>query len=179
MPHAKVGIKKKDTGWAELFERVYKIATAGKVKVGWFDDGPTGQAHDPKSGLTIAMLAAILEFGTEDGHIPSRPVLRATFDAKHGEIEKLARELIIKILDGKINEKQALGLMGAWFASECKKYVTAEGHVQPENAESTIVQKGSDRPWVDTGRTIGALTWIVDGGSGEKHSKHGGGEEHE
>lgn len=162
-----VKIVKKDTGWIELFERAYEIAKGGKVKVGFLDEGPGAETH-PGSKLTVAQIASILEFGTEDGHIPARSVVRSTFDAKHEMLTELSGKLIGQILDGRMNVDRALGILGLTLATEMKKTVTVGPHVQPENAPSTIAQKGSDRPWVDTGRTIGAATWALDKGGGGK-----------
>lgn len=168
MAHPKVGLRKRDTGWVEFFKRAASVARAGKVKVGFLDGGPGAETH-PGSDLTIAQIAAILEFGTEDGTIPERSILRATFDKRRKDVEEMAAKLVGQVLDGKITDQQALGLLGAWFAAEVKKYVTAGAHVQPENAPSTIAQKGSDRPWVDTGRTINSVSWATEGRGMKKH----------
>lgn len=151
-----------DKGWAKFFERAFSLARAGKVKVGILDEGAGAEPRE--GGLTNAQIGVVQEFGTEDKRIPERSFVRATFDETREEQVKLAGELIERVLDGKLEAEQATGLMGARLANDIKKKVTAGEHIQPENQPSTIQQKGSDRPLVDTSRMINSVTWGKDDG---------------
>lgn len=154
---------------AEVLKRAREIREM-RVKVGVLSSGK-GAVEHPGSDLTVAEIAAILEFGTEDGHIPARPALRSTFDAQREELVKLGAKLIDKVLDGKMDTRTALNVLGAKLAAETKKTITTGDGVPPPNAPSTIAAKGSSRPWVDTGRTVGAITWQVQDGDDGKHEE--------
>jgi hypothetical protein len=161
-------IIEKDHGWKELFKRAQEIKRA-HVKVGVLADTSQGEQREVSpdgkpSPLTMAEIAAILEFGTQDGRIPPRSVARSTFDAKREELVRLGRTLIERVLDGKITVKQALNAMGATLANEMKRKITEGAGVPPPNAASTVAVKGSDRPWVDTGALLNAFTWTVEMG---------------
>lgn len=157
----KVELKVKDHGFVEFFERVAEIK-GKKVKVGWLaDDGKAGALHEPGGHLTVAEIAATLEFGTQDGHIPARPALQSTFDEKFPELVELGKQLMTGVLLGKITVDKSLNIIGARLANDVKNKITDGVGIPPPNAPSTIEQKGSDRPWVDTGRVINALSWVV------------------
>lgn len=153
----KVSVADKDTGWKKLFETIKEIADA-RVKVGVFAE--TGETHGD-SRLNVAEIAAILEFGTIDGHIPARSAFKSTFDEKREELAAMGKKLIGQIIDGKMTTERALNIMGAKLANEIKLKITTGPGIPPPNAPSTIKKKGSSRPWVDTGRLIQSLTWII------------------
>lgn len=156
----------KDHGWVELMKHAKEIKDS-KVKVGVLDEGDGAAVHDAGGVLTVAEIAAIHEFGTQDGHIPERSFVRSTFDEKHEELVELGKELMKKVLEGKIPVDRALNVLGAKLATEIKKKITVDG-VPPPNAESTVIAKGSSRPLVDTGRMVNAITWAIIGkGSSE------------
>ncbi len=169
-------LEDKDKGLLKAFKTALEIKYA-RVKVGVLASSPQGgapvsgpggvegAASGQARGITVAQLASILEFGTEDGHIPPRPALGSTFDRMHGELVEMGKKLIKAALDGKITVSKGLNILGAKLANEVKKSITAGAGVPPPNAPSTIRQKGSSRPWVDTGRTVGAITWQVQDGS--------------
>ena len=157
-----------DLGWRRLMSLGEALKGGSFVKVGILADSAKGGLHVPGAALTVAEIAAVLEYGTEDGHIPSRPFLRQTFDKQVDEMARLAKAAVLKILDGKMGVAQALGLMGAKLAAEVKKTITAGPEVPPTNAPSTKRAKESKRAkgnvadvrtLVDTGRMVGAVTW--------------------
>ncbi len=167
--HAK--LEDKDKGFLELMRRLRQIRT-GRVKVGVLASSSKGGAHhgntdteavtQGKTGsLTVAQIAAILEFGTEDGHIPKRPAMGITFDKMHPELVEMGKKLIEAVLGGGMEAKDALNILGAKLANGIKRTITAGTGVPPPNAPSTIKRKGSSRPWVDTGRVVNAFTWSV------------------
>lgn len=157
-------VKDTDKGWNFIFEnrKLLKEIKEKKVKVGVLQDTPKGGAEHGDSGLTVAEIATILEFGTEDGHIPARPALQITFDKNRDKLVELGQKLIGGVFDRKITVDKALNVMGAALANEVKKEITTGEGIPPDNAESTIRKKGSDRPWVDTSRVLNSITWMVD-----------------
>jgi hypothetical protein len=160
---AHVKVVDKDTGWAALFKRV-KQARDGRVKVGVLADDEKGA--DDHGGLSVAELAAVLHYGTEDGSIPARPFLAMAFDEQREELSKLGGELMSEVLEGKMDSGRALGLMGAKLAAEAKKVISTGDKLQA-NSPATVAAKGSSRPLVDTGRLLNAITWAIDKGHHE------------
>lgn len=171
----------RDLGWKEFVQNVARMGDA-RVKVGVMDDG-----EDYPEGITVAEVAAINEFGTEDGRIPERSFLRSTFDEKREELLVLAEMLTQRILFGKSTVEDAMNVLGATLASAIKKTI-ADG-VDPPNAESTARRKAATgktakyfnkpaetlgdalaqvgalaavKPLVDTGRLMGSITWAVE-----------------
>lgn len=193
------GIHDKDTGWAKFFENAHKLEHAGSVKVGVLADTEQGGLHavdeqGKAAALTVAEIAVVNEFGTEDEHVPARPFLRPTFDAERERLAKVAEHYVGEILDGKISPVRALGLLGLDLASAVKRRIQAG--VSPANAPSTALRKAgtgrtkglfgkaartlgralaqvgalaSVKPLIDTGRLLNAVTHVVEPGS--KHSE--------
>lgn len=150
----------KDLGWTEMLKRAKEIKDR-RVKVGVLDSGEGAAMHDPDGDLSVAEIAAVNEFGTQDGRIPERSFVRSTFDEQREELVELGKELIAKVFEGKIDVNKALNMLGAKLATEIKKKITLGDGVPPPNAEATIAAKGSSRPLVDTGRMVNAITWAI------------------
>lgn len=111
--------------------------------------------NDPE-GTSLALIAASNEFGTQDGHIPERPWMRGWFDANKTRIEKVAANLVKKVIDRKITGQKAIKLLGEWATGQMKKSITALR--TPPNAASTIRKKGSSNPLIDTGYMRSSVT---------------------
>ncbi len=161
-------ITDKDTGWIAFMKRMGEMKNA-TVKVGVLASSGA-EEREEGSPLTKAEIAAVLEFGTKDGHIPERPALRSAYDENRAAIKALAAKLVAGIVIGKVSVPQALNILGAFLANKTKAKITAGAGVPPPNAPSTIAAKGSDRPWVDTGAVVGAISWqIADEKGGGEH----------
>lgn len=172
----------RDTGWRALLERVGELADKPYAKVGILGDSSRGGLHlkgpDGKSApLTVAEIASVMEYGTEDKIVPERPFLRITFDARRRELEDLARQFVGAILDGKMNVERALNLLGLKLATEMRKTITVGPEVPPPNAPSVRRRKEAAGAWnkrgkaqragqgvrtlVDTGRMLNAIAWAL------------------
>lgn len=163
----------KDKGWAALFARALLIKK-GKVKVGVLADDKKGGLHktDPVTGkaspLTVAEIAAVLEFGTRDGRIPPRPVLTAAFEKHRAEMLLMSQAMITAVLLGKMTKKRALGLLGEFLKSKAQAMIAAG--VKPDNAPSTIRRKtrtgkgdaSKVKPWIDTGQLYRSFAWLIE-----------------
>jgi hypothetical protein len=111
-------------------------------------------------GLSNTALAVIHEFGLPQRHIPSRPFLRSTFDAKRKEWGALLQRMAPLVLAGKLSEVQALELLGQRASADVKLRITTGGNFA-SNAPSTIEKKGSSRPLMDTGRLVQSISYSV------------------
>ena len=87
--------------------------------------------------------------------------MRATFYGHAAEgLAKMCAKLSKAIIEGKMDEAKALGLLGLWAVSEVRKTIRAG--IAPELAPSTIAAKGSSLALVDTGGLIASITHIVE-----------------
>lgn len=155
-----------DKGWRALLDavRAYK-AQDPHVKVGVLDDGGKGSAdHD---GLTVAELAALMEFGSEDGHIPARSFVGSTFDANKERYIGDIAVLLGKVYEGQLTVQKTLAIMGLRMVADINRAVRSGDGIPPPNAPSTVAAKGSSRTLIDTARMVGALTYAVILGSSE------------
>lgn len=178
----------KDHGWKKIFAAIEAARGKRVAHVGVLADSDKGGMHEPGGELTVAEIAAIMEFGTEDGRIPSRSFIRSTFDEKREEMVTMARDLLGKVLIGTITAETALNALGAWFSAELKKKITEGPGVQPPDAPATALAKANKgktahlmskkaenigdalaqagavaavRALVDSSRMVAAITWAL------------------
>ncbi len=143
-----------DKGYSTLVKKVFTLG-APKIDVGIFDSaGP-----HKYSTMSVVEIATIHEFGNE--HCPERSFLRAWFDENESKCRAAVVAMLEAVLAGKYTKDQALQLLGQRFVGEIQKRI-ANG-IPPPNAPSTIAQKGSDKPLIDTGQLRSAITYAIDG----------------
>lgn len=150
-------VKINDAKWRKIIKQVAEMKRA-TVRV-----GVMGDAGDEK-GVSLAEIAAFHEFGTST--IPERSFLRSTFFG-HGAdgLAKMCATLSKAILEGKMDETRALGLLGLWAVSEVRKTIRDRLTTGPEDqalAPATSARKGSTLPLVDDGDLIRAITHVVE-----------------
>lgn len=154
-----------DQGYKELVRRVFDLKSP-KVAVGIFEaDG--AQEHDGERGTTVLDVAVWNEFGTDT--IPERSFLRGWFDENIDRAREAMRRLMVQVVEGKITKSRALDLFGLWVQAEIQKRI-AQG-IPPPNAPSTIENKGSSKPLIDTGQLRSSITYGVDAGDGQMKVK--------
>ena len=114
------------------------------------------------AGLTNAQLMYIHENGSPANKIPARPVLQSALSGAEasGRIQDYLSEGCKHALRGDVNGAQAewekAGMVGVNAAME--KFT--DGTLAP-SAPSTIAQKGSDTPLIDTGALRQSITYVV------------------
>lgn len=108
------------------------------VKVGVLEEKGGGEEVEG-TGITMAGLAAIHEFGAPDANIPERSFIRASFDQNRDKYRQRLRTYLKAIIAGKMTAKRAFGLLGAEAASDIRQFVRAG--VEPPNAPSTAWRK--------------------------------------
>lgn len=144
----------RDKGYRGLFRRVAEAHTTVVVV------GVQGEKERRGvGGPTNAQLATWHEFGTLDGHIPERSFIRSTINEHSDKYRALVRRVAAGILIGRFTERQALSLVGEQVASDIKSRI--EAGIPPPNAESTVAQKGSSKPLIDTGQMRNAITYKI------------------
>lgn len=146
--HLKVNDKK----WQELKRKIPSIKNAA-VTVGIQSD-----AGSDDDGAPLASKAFWNELGTES--IPERPFMRDTFDEQKGKWGRTADIAISAILTGRFNPERAFGVLGQMAEDDIKAAITSGDWVP--NAASTVSQKGSSQPLIDTGAMRQAIRYEVD-----------------
>ena len=148
------------TGQVKVNDRVWRgvLKRVSEMKRGTVRVGVMGDAGD-ENGVSLAEIAAFHEFGTST--IPERSFLRATFFGHAAEgLRVMCEKLSKAVVEGKLDEPRALGLLGTWAVAEVKKTIRAS--IAPELAAATIAAKGSSLPLVDTGQLINSVTFVVE-----------------
>lgn len=111
------------------------------------DIGQFGSGGDPSED--IAARAAVQEFGTRDGRVPSRPFQRDTFKKNLKDLKIEIEKGYNMLLERRSNVKKLLEDIGEWYTGKMKEIFT-EGTFKAL-AEATVRQKKSSRPLVDKG----------------------------
>ncbi len=109
------------------------------------------------AGSDLVTIAAVNEYGTEDGRIPSRPFLRTAMADRR--IAGTAAKEITAYYTGKRDLETALNRLGAVAQGAVQRRIGS--NIQPANAASTVKQKGSSKTLIDTGRLRQSIAWAV------------------
>ena len=158
-------LKQTDNGYAALVKTVFGFAKP-VVTIGIHEKEGLAQYAN---GKTLLDIANINEFGSDDGHVPSRSFVRAWFDSAEPALRQEIARLMEGVLDGSYTKEQILDLIGIKASGEMKANI-AQG-VPPPNAPRTIQLKGSSTPLVDTGVLRSSITYEVDPGDGSNNGE--------
>ncbi len=143
----------KDLGWNEIIGNLEK-ADGKTTKVGVV--GPPGRRKLP-SGLTVASVAAVHEFGSSDGRIPERSFIRAAVDDNQDAIVDSFIALGEGIYDLEPEDlKQALEGIGAQVTGYIQAKIR-DGLEPPLKPETVEENGGETRPlavWLSEAQTI-------------------------
>ncbi|HXU01515.1 MAG TPA: hypothetical protein VN903_11005 [Polyangia bacterium] len=112
-----------------------------------------GAIHDDKSGLTVAELGAIHEFGAG---VPERSFLRAWFEENQSAVTAQALSRFKVAQAGKATWQQVADQLALWAAAGVQRRIVAG--IPPELAQSTIQRKGSSTPLINTGVLKSAIS---------------------
>lgn len=110
--------------------------------------------YHPGSDITTGEVAAIMEFGTEDGHVPARPFIGDTFRNTAWVRDVLAQS-VRSVISGRQTPRQALNRAGRIFADGVRN--TLLNGVPPANAPATIRRKGHGDTLIHTGALYDAI----------------------
>lgn len=120
-----------------------------------------GGVHHSELGLTLVEVATFNEFGTE--RIPERSFIRGTVDTYRSRYVEQTKQLYAKVCDpgGSMTVQQALAIMGMVIQGDIQARISAG--IMPANAPSTVRQKGSSTPLIDTGQLRQSIRYKVEG----------------
>lgn len=131
-------------------------SAARQVNVGFPDNGAK-----EADGTSVAMIAAVQNFGSPEQGIPERPFLTQAITKNQLNFIKLNRKNILKILEDKMTSEDALGQLGAYAAGQVQVEIKT-GEFQ-ELSPRTIARrkKNSTRPLYDTGQMVQSVTYVL------------------
>lgn len=117
-----------------------------------------------RSGINNAELLFIHSKGSELRGIPARPVIEPAIEADDNR-EAISAELATAaqgVLEHNPS-KTLRGMKRAGLAGQnaSRDWFTDPRNNWPENAPSTIAEKGSERPLIDTGALRAAITYVI------------------
>lgn len=140
----------------KLAEHLAKIvkSTAGlpRVKVGFL----SGASYP--DGTSVALVAAVQEFGSPSNNIPSRPFFRLMIAEKsHGWPDAIA--LNYKATDGDI--PKTMDRMGQGIKGQLQQSIRDLN--DPPLAPATIARKGFAKPLIDKAVMINSVDYEVEG----------------
>jgi hypothetical protein len=104
-------------------------------------------ASAAKGDVTVGDIATWAEFGIGQ---PQRSWLGGWIDEHEKDLDPIISAELRAILKGDRTREQAAARLGAWIVGSIQQRI-ADG-IDPPNAESTIRQKGSATPLIDTGQ---------------------------
>lgn len=149
-----MSIVDKDLGWNKILRNMRNV-NAKSVKVGIQSGDKT---IDGKEDL--AYIASLHEFGSPGGKIPERSFIRTAIDKNERKINTFTDKLALKILNGSVNVRGALDLIGLEVTGIIQKQI-ADGEYVPL-APATIKRKKSNKPLIDTGNMYQSIRHIIE-----------------
>lgn len=149
-------VKVKDNRLKAFRKRLKPLSKGITVTVGVQGKEAEGTYKD---GTPVATVAAVHEFGTQDGRIPQRSYLRSTYDANRKKYVATMAKGARKAVKGGTTAKQAAFEAGETFRADVVK--TIKAGIPPPLHPATIAAKGSSVPLIDTGVLVAAISSVV------------------
>jgi len=151
----------KDLGYARIMRTLRRDRAGAKVVVGF--TGPEAEAkHEGGDGdgqLNVVSIAAVHEFGSADGRVPQRSMLRDTMDLHAQRYRKELQRSAADSILGRASLEQGLERLGVRAVGDVQKRINAG--IPPELAASTVAKKGSSKQLIDTAQMKSAVTYEV------------------
>ena len=142
------------SGGRELEKRLAEIAQKANrkatVRVGFLEN-----ATYP-DGTSVAMVAAIQDFGAPSRGIPPRPFFRNMVAEKSPTWGDSTAKLLMA---NDYDAVKTLEQVGAGIGGQLVQSIKDTN--EPELAESTVARKGFKKPLVDTGHMQNSVSWEV------------------
>ena len=125
-----------------------------KVEAGWFESDRYPAGKGSSVGEQVAKIARIQEWGAtiKRGNaeivIPSRAFMRKAWSDFNQQRAAIQVKVAKKVVNGEITQDQALAQIGEALVACIVRSI--RGGEWERNAESTIKQKGFDKPLINT-----------------------------
>jgi hypothetical protein len=146
---SKTRIKSKPNKAIKELEKINKSMRGdSSVKVGL----PKG-SNDYPDGTSVVMVGAVHEFGSPSKSIPQRSFLRSTMKENRKKYLRFFASLSKKIIQGKMNKKKALNLIGLKVQSDVVQKIT--------DIKSPELKSRDGNPLVDTGHLRQSIIYKV------------------
>lgn len=150
-----VEIKQRDPGW---LKRLLQRYSSDSVLAVGYPASETGGIRYP-DGTPVVLVAAVNNFGSSTRGIPDRPFMSEGAEPAIEATAPIAAALIPALNAGRATVEDILGDMGPFAEAAFKEKIT-QGPWEP-NADSTVAEKGSSSPLIDTGLLRNSLTHVV------------------
>jgi len=165
------------------FDDLKRRINAGKhtVRVGV----PSGDAE--ADGTSVAMIAAVHEYGSPSQGIPERPFLRVAMQENTKKYVLLNRRNLIEVLNKRMTIEQALGQLGAMAQGDVQaklkngdfkpldpKTIAARRRARSNGYNKALLRKVAkkqgagnaagpiDRPLIDSGQLRQSIAWEIE-----------------
>lgn len=134
--------------------------------------GPSGDApHPGADGASVAQVAKWMEYGTPGSdderydmpraHVPSRPMLRITYERNRDRFREALRTGLADIVDRRGALEPAQDRIGGVMVDALREMILdAKGWAEPL-AASTVKRKGHDDPLIESGTLYDRASWAV------------------
>lgn len=133
------------------FQKMLKELAQMEVRVGF----QHGKATED-DGTDVCDVAAWNELGTVN--MPSRPFIRDSVDDNEGKINSFLQSKKKDLARG-VSAEKVLKEIGIFQKDLMQEKITGGDFVP--NAESTVRQKGSSKPLIDTGRMRQSVNYVI------------------
>jgi hypothetical protein len=141
----------KDLGYKRIFNDIKQLDNRS-VKIGIMG----GETNE---GTSVVDYAVYNEFGTS--RIPARPFMQTTADQSRDEVFKFSGFLVGKMIDGALKPDIVLKNLGEFYQKRLQMTIRNAKEWATPNAPSTVKQKGSSSPLIDTGRMVQSVRYEV------------------
>lgn len=149
-------VKIDDRRLRAFFKRIKPMLKGVSVTVGVQGKEAESEYED---GTPTVVVAAVHEFGSNDGRIPSRSYLRSTYDENRRKYEQMVAKEARNVAKGVGTAKQAMFKTGETLRADIISKI--KGGIPPPLSQRTIDAKGSSVPLIDTGQLIASITTVV------------------
>jgi hypothetical protein len=145
----------KDTGGRgvqALFDRMKSLDRSVLVGV------PSGAKE--ADGTSLALVAAVNEFGSRSRNIPERSFLRTAIVEGRRLFTRINVANMRSVLHGGMTAFRALDILGVAAVGKVKEKIATGRFVR--NSPETIRRKGSSKPLIDTSQLQSSITHVHD-----------------
>jgi len=150
----------------DIIARMESAGKNKKGKVGWIE-----KSRYPDSGVSVASVAAVAEYGDASKNIPPRPIFRAAIVQYREKWQRVIESSARRVLRGEKAPEYLLERQVLVAAGDVRRHISTLS--TPPLAMSTImarvsrkkrgkVSKSIAKPLVDTGILLTTLTGIVE-----------------